>query len=168
MPEKGTGVTLSASARIPVGHGTAQSVMMGNVHIQGTPIYFGRFNENGFVGRGFLKRNNAIIDLTNLRLYLSPPGKGRRVDLGPALTALGLAKAPFFDAPHGNFVLNVEVNGLPTQMVLDTGAQVTELDIHFAKAARAKGWGRDLRQIDAAGVVSPGDFAGTENFQDRR
>jgi hypothetical protein len=166
VPEKGVGVTLSASgARTLVGHGTAQSVVMGNVHIQGTPIYFGRFTEDGFLGRGFLKRNNAIIDLTNLRLYLRPPGKGRRVDLGPALTALGLAKAPFFYAPHGGFVLNVEVNGLPTQMVLDTGAQVTLLDIHFAKAAHAKGWGRDLRQIDAAGVVSPGDFAGPKTFK---
>ena len=165
VPDKAVGMTLSASgARTPVGHGTAQSVVMGNVHIQGTPIYFGRFNEMGFVGRGFLKRNNAIIDLTNLRLYLRPPGKGRRVDLGPALTALGLAKAPFFDAPHGNFVLNVEVNGLPTRMVLDTGAQVTLLDIRFAKAARAKGWGRDVRQIDAVGVVSAGDFAGPKTF----
>ena len=80
------------------------------------------------------------------------------------MTALGLAKAPFFDAPHGNFVLNVEVNGLPTLMVLDTGAQVTMLDIRFAKTARAKGWGRDVRQIDAAGVVSAGDFAGPKTF----
>jgi len=166
VPEKGAGVTLSASgARTPVGHGTAQSVVMGNVHIQGTPIYFGRFNEMGFVGRGFLKRNNAVIDLINLRLYLRPPGKGRRADLGPALTALGLAKAPFFDAPRGNFVLNIEVNGVPTQMVLDTGAQVTVLDIRFAKAARAKGWGRDLRHIDAAGVESAGDLAGPKTFK---
>ena len=165
VPEKGVEMTRTVSgARRPVGHGTAQSVVMGNVHIQGTPIYFGRFIEEGILGRGFLKRNNAIIDLTNLRLYLRPPGKGRRVDLGPALTALGLAKAPFFDAPHGNFVLNVEVNGLPTLMVLDTGAQVTMLDIRFAKTARAKGWGRDVRQIDAAGVVSAGDFAGPKTF----
>lgn len=164
--EKGVGLTLSASgARTPVGHGTAQSVVMGNVHIQGTPIYFGRFFEQGIVGRGFLKRNNAIIDLTNLRLYLRPSGKGRRVNLGPALTALGLAQAPFFDAPHGNFVLNVEVNGLPTRMVLDTGAQATMLDGRFAKVARAKGWGRDVRNIDAAGVVSAGDFAGPKTFK---
>ena len=165
VPEKGVAITISASgARRAVGHGTAESVVMGNVQIQGTPIYFGRFIEDGVVGRGFLKRNNAIIDLTNLRLYLRPPGKGRRVDLGPALTALGLAKAPFFDAPHGTFVLNVEVNGLPTKMVLDTGAQVTLLDVRFAKAARAKGWGRDLEQIDAVGVASPADFAGPKTF----
>lgn len=163
--EKGVGMALTVSgARTLVGHGTAQSVVMGNVQIQGTPIYFGRFTEDGIVGRGFLKRNNAIIDLPNLRLYLRP-GKGRRVNLGPALTALGLAQAPFFDAPHGNFVLNVEVNGVPTEMVLDTGAQVTVLDGRFAKAARAKGWGRDVRHIDAAGVVSRGDIAGPKTFK---
>jgi hypothetical protein len=166
VPDKAVGVTLSASgARTLVGHGMAQSVVMGNVQIQSTPIYFGRFTEAGFVGRGFLKRNNAIIDLTNLRLYLRPPGKGRRVDLGPALTALGLAKAPFFDAPHGDFVLNVEVNGVPTKMVLDTGAQATVLDARVAKAARAKGWGRDVRQRDAAGVVSTADLAGPKTFK---
>jgi hypothetical protein len=82
------------------------------------------------------------------------------------LTALGLATAPFFDAPHGNFVLNVEVNGVPTQMVLDTGAQLTLLDLRFAKAARTRDWGRrNLRQIDAAGVVSASDFAGTRTFK---
>ena len=167
VAEKGVQMTLSASGtRTLIGHGTAQSVVMGNVHIQGTPIYFGRFVEMGFVGRGFLKRNNAIIDLINLRLYLRPPGKGRRVDLGPALTALGLAKAPFFEAPHGNFVLNVEVNGFPTKMVLDTGAQLTVLDPRFAKAASTKGWDRrDLLQIDATGVASASDFAGTRTFK---
>lgn len=166
-PEKGVRMSLSASgARTPVGHGTAQLVVMGNVHIQGTPIYFGRFSERGFIGRGFLKRNNAIVDLTNLRLYLRPPGKGRRVNLAPALTALGLTKAPLFDAPHGSLVLNVEVNGLPTQMALDTGAQLTLLDVRFAKAASTKGWGRgNVRQIDAAGVVTPADFAGTKTFK---
>jgi hypothetical protein len=167
VPEKGVGMALTVNgAHTPIGHGTAQSVVMGNVHIQGTPIYFGRFVEMGFVGRGFLKRNNAIIDLINLRLYLRPPGTGRPVDLGPALTALGLAKAPFFDAPHGSFVLNVEVNGFPTQMVLDTGAQLTVLDPRFAKAASTKGWGRrNLLQIDAAGVASASDFAGTKTFK---
>jgi aspartyl protease len=166
VPEKGVGWALSASgAHVPVGHGTAQSVVMGNVSIRGTPIYFGRFSEEGVVGRGFLKRNNAVIDLTNLRLYLRPSGKGRRVDLAPALTALGMAKAPFFDAPRGNFVLNVEVNGVPTQMVLDTGAQATMIDGRFARMARAKGWGRDVRSTDAAGVTSNADFSGPKTFK---
>lgn len=138
MPEKGVQMTVSASgARTPVGHGVAQSVAMGNVQIQNTRILFGRFSDFGFIGHGFLKRNSAIIDLTNLRLYLRPPGKGRPADLSPALTAMGLAEAPIFDA-HGSFVLNVEVNGLPTQMALDRGAQISTLDIRFAKMASTK------------------------------
>ena len=167
VPEKGGHMALSASgARTRMGHGTAQSVVMGNVQIQGTPISFGRIAESGVVGHGFLKRNSAIIDLTNLRLYLRPPGKGRRVDLSPALTSMGLAKVPFVAAPHGSFVLNVEINGQPTQMALDTGAQMTVLDTRFAKLASTKGWGRrNMYSVDAAGVMSPADFAGTKTFK---
>ncbi len=167
VPDKGVGLGVSASGtRIPTRHGMAQSVVMGNVRILGAPIHFGRFSDFGFVGHGFLKKNSAIIDLTNLRLYLRPPGKGRRVDLSPALTAMGMAKAPFFDAGHGTVALNVEVNGLPAQMALDTGAQISVLDVRFAKLAATKGWGRqNVFQVDAAGVQSHADFAGTKTFK---
>ncbi len=166
VPEKGVQMAFTAGgARTPTGHGTAKSVVMGNVRIQSTPVNFGPFNEMGFVGRGFLKRNHAVIDLTNLRLYLRPPGKGRSIDLGPALTALGLAHASFSEE-HGTFVLNVEVNGLPTQMALDTGAQLTELDLRFAKEAKASGWGRrNMVSIDAVGVTRAADFAGPKTFK---
>lgn len=165
-PEKGVNMLLSAGgAHTRTGHGTAKSIVMGNVQIQGTPVYFGPFREAGFLGRGFLKRNHAVIDLTNLRLYLRPPGKGRSVDLAPALSALGLARAPFFEE-HGSFVLNVEVNGVPTQMALDTGAQLTALDVRFAKVARAGGWGRrNMHFVDAVGTMTPADFAGTKTFK---
>jgi predicted aspartyl protease len=164
-PEKGGIVALTVSgAQMPMGRGTARSVVMGNVQVQGTPIYFGRVAGSGFLGRGFLKRNNAIIDLTNLRLYLRP-GKGRRVDLGPALTTIGMTRVPFFDL-QGTYVVNVEVNGLPTKMALDTGAQFTTMDVRFAKAASARAWGRrDMFSIDAAGVLTPSDFAGTKSFK---
>ncbi len=166
-PEKGGHMAMSASgARVAMGHGTAKSVVMGNVQIQQTPIFFGRIAAEGVVGHGFLKRNSAIIDLTNQRLYLRPPGKGRRVDLGPALTAMGLAKVPFTDASHGSYVLNVEINGMPTQMALDTGAQMTVLDPRFARTASAKGWGRrNVYQIDAAGVQSAADLSDTKAFK---
>ncbi len=124
VPEKGVEMGVTANGtRSPMRHGIAQSVVMGNVRVQNSRIYFGRFDVSGFLGHGFLKRSSAIIDLTNLRLYLRPPGAGRRVNLGPALTSIGLAEAPFFDAPGGSFVVNVEVNGVPAQMALDTGAQ---------------------------------------------
>jgi hypothetical protein len=139
--------------------------VLGNVQVQNTEIHFGQFSEDGFIGHGFLKRSNAIIDLTNLRLYLKPAG-GRRVNLGPALTSMGLAEAPFYNDSSRTFVLNVEVNGLPTQMALDTGAQASLLDVRVAKAASAKGWGRrNVYQVDAAGVLTPADFAGTKTFK---
>jgi hypothetical protein len=166
VPEKGVEVGISVSgARTFAGHGMAKSVVMGNVHITDAPIFFGRFSGVGFLGYGFLKKNNAIIDLTNLRLYLRPPGKGRRVDLGPALTSLGLSQVTFSESAHKNFIVNVEVNGHPGQMILDTGAQVTLLDSRFAKVAGTRGWGRDLRGTDAAGVESRADFAGTKTFK---
>ena len=41
-----------------------------------------------------------------------------------------------------------------------------ELDIRFAKMASTKGWGRrNVYQEDAAGVLSPADFAGTKTFK---
>jgi hypothetical protein len=167
VPEKGVQMGLTVNGtRMAEGHGIAQSVVIGNVRIEHTRIYFGQFDEFGFIGHGFLKKCGAIIDLTNLRLYLRPPGVGRRVNLSPALTSIGLAEAPFFDAPHGSFVLNVEVNGVPTQMALDTGAQISVLDSRFAKGASAKGWNRrNVYQGDAAGVLSPADFAGTKTFK---
>ncbi len=139
---------------------------MGNVHVENTEVNFGRLPEFGVLGHGFLKRSGAIIDLTNLKLYLRAPGGGRRVNLSPALTSMGLAEAPILDAPGGRAVVNVEVNGVPTQMALDTGSQLSELDIRFAKMARTKGWGRrHVVEEDAAGVLSPADFAGTKTFK---
>jgi hypothetical protein len=166
VPEKGVqvGFTINGT-RMAEGHGIAQSVVIGNVRIQNTRIYFGHFADFGYIGHGFLKKCGAIIDLTNLRLYLRPPGVGRGVNLGPALTSIGLAEAPFFDA-HGSFILNVEVNGVPAQMALDTGAQISVLDTRFAKVASAKGWNRrNVYQGDAAGVLAPADFAGTKTFK---
>jgi hypothetical protein len=165
-PEKGVQMGLSVNGtRTLMGHGTAQSVVMGNVCVQNTKIYFGRFAGSGFLSHGFLKRSNAIIDLTNLRLYLRPAG-GRRINLGPALTSVGLAEAPIIDGPDGSFVLNVEVNGVPAQMALDTGAQASMLDSRFAKVASTKGWGRrHVYQEDVAGILSPADLAGTKTFK---
>jgi predicted aspartyl protease len=165
--EKGVHVGISVSgAQTALEQGTARSVVMGNVQIRNTPILFGKISEHGVVGHGFLKRNNAIIDLTNRRLYLRPSGKGRRVDLGPALTGLGMRKVSFTDASHGSYVINIEINGSPTQMALDTGAQLTVLDRRFAQHAKTRGWGRrDLYQHDAAGVKSDADFADAKTFK---
>ena len=126
---------MSASgARMDVRKGTAGLVVLGNVQIKGVPLFVGTIgalkNEqvrrsigaSGFVGAGFLHTNSAIIDLQNLRLYLRPPGKGRRALLGPALKAVGLSEVPFTGDGHGNFLVDVEINGATGKMVIDTGA----------------------------------------------
>jgi hypothetical protein len=174
---------------VDIRKGMAQSVVMGNVHISGAPLFFGTFKgfyeeqkdkfvsesrideatrvgASGFVGRGFLKTNNAIIDLQNLRLYLRPPGKGRRVQLGAALKGVGMAEASFSQMAGGNYLVDVEVNGVSGKMIMDTGATITGLDPRFAAQAKARGYGRrDLESLDAAGVHSSTDLAETRSFK---
>jgi predicted aspartyl protease len=166
VPQKGGGSIISASGgRVGVGQGVAKSVVMGNVHIDGVQVSFGRFAAQGFLGRGFLRANSAIVDLTNLRLYLRPPGKGSRVDLTHALAAVGMNAVHFSETSYGSFVVKVEINGVPAEMALDTGAQVTVLDTRFAKQASARGWGRNARSRDAAGRLTAADLAGTKSFK---
>ena len=145
--------------------GMAQSVVLGNVHIQGAPIYVYK-GSGGVLGRGFLHTNSAIIDLTNLKLYLRPPRTGKGADLGHALAALGMGQASFAGMTGGTYTMDVEVNGVPTKLVIDTGAQMTVLDTRFAKQAKLRGWDRrGWEAVDAAGVRSEMDFAGTNSFK---
>jgi predicted aspartyl protease len=167
VSQKSIEIGISASGnRTAFARGIAQSVVMGNRHIENTEVNFGRLPEFGVLGHNFLKKCGAIIDLTNLKVCLPAPGGGRRVNLSPALTSMGLAEAPILDSLGGRAVVNVEVNGVPTQMELDTGSQLSELDIRFATEARTKGWGRrHVVEIDSAGKLTPADFAGTKTFK---
>jgi predicted aspartyl protease len=165
VPQKGVrGMSgASGAAFVAVGHGIAQSIVIGDVHIKEAPIFFGAFHREGFVGCGFLRTNNAIIDLTNLKMYLRPPGRGRPVNLSRALGSIGMAEAPFDVASDGHFIANVTVNGVAARMALDTGAQATEIDARFARQASAQRLGRrNVRRIDVTGVVSSADLAGTK------
>lgn len=167
LPEKGVEMILSANGnRLPMKRGIAQSIVLGNVHVLNTQVTLSRFSYHGFVGYDFLKKCGAIIDLTNLRLYLRPPNTGRAVNLAPALTSLGMSEVSFNSTPNRNFVLNVEINGLPTRMALDTGSQRTVLDSRLARMAQTKGWDRrNLYQVDAGGRLSSADFAATKSFK---
>jgi predicted aspartyl protease len=182
-------IETASGKRLDVRKGMAQSVIMGNVHIQGVPLLLGTFNgfyeeqkdkfvtesridaatrlgASGFLGRGFLKMNHAIIDLQNLRLYLRPPGTGRRVQLGPALKAVGMAEASFSQMASGTYLVDIELNGVPGKMFMDTGATLTGLDPRFAAQAKASGYGRrNLEALDAAGVHSSMDLAGSHSFK---
>ena len=168
----------SATGRkVTVTKGTAETVVLGNVQIKGVPLFFGTFaalrnqqvrqsvGAGGFVGAGFLRINSAIIDLQNLRLYLRPPGKGRRVLLGPALKAVGLSEVPFTSDGHGHFLVDVEINGATGKMIIDTGATLTSTDARFASQMKAIGYNSGLSAIDAAGVISETALTRARSFK---
>lgn len=166
--ETATGKKISVEKR---GSG---SVMLGNAQIQGVPLSFGNFQglrnagsfqtgsninmdllmaADGFLSAGFLRACSAVVDLHNRLLYLRPPGTGRRAVLGPALTAVGLASVPFTQS-GGNCITEVEINGTPTKLIMDTGATLTSIDYRFADRIKASGSISHLQFHDAAGVKS--------------
>ena len=82
----------------------SKAVIMGNVRLTDVPLYFLNFvglrnsdkimgtgslnpllrvGARGLITNGFLRATSAIIDLPNLKLYLRPPGTGRRAPSGP-------------------------------------------------------------------------------------
>jgi hypothetical protein len=153
----------SASGQAMVGFkkGVADIVSLGNVQMRQVPIIFGTIgalehsythhnvNADGFIGSGFLGTCSAIIDLHNLRLYLRPPGTGRRAVIGGALKAQGLAEVPFA-VIRNHCLVAVEINGAPGIMFVDTGATFAGVDERFSpqmKKRASRG-----RLIDAAGV----------------
>jgi len=168
---KGSG-TSATGARMDFKKGAAGLVTLGNVQIKGMPLFVGTVgglkNEHiresvgasGFVGAGFLRATSAIIDLQNLKLYLKPPGKGRRVMLGPALKAVGLFEVPFTANGHGNFLVDAEINGATGKLIMDTGAAITGVDKRFAAEIKANEYNVNAFRIDAAGVVSREQLTG--------
>ena len=153
--------------RTPNAHGIAQSVVMGNVHIQNTRIYFGRFADSGFLGHGFLKRSSAIIDLTNLQALFASSGSRTSRQSGSGFNLNGSGRGSYLRrAGTAGLSLMSKSTAYRRRWLWIQGAQLSELDIRFAKMARTKGWGRrNVYKIDAAGVLTPADFAGTKTFK---
>jgi hypothetical protein len=138
----------------------ANRVMLGNVELTQVPLFFGnvrglegaanrRVGADGFVGAGFLNTCAAIIDLHNLRLYLRPPGTGHRAMIGAAMKAAGLSEAPLLP----NCLVDVEINGFPGKMVIDTGAYQAAADMRVLPLIKARAYSSRAGRIDAAGAV---------------
>jgi predicted aspartyl protease len=153
--------------------GTAGSVVLGNVQLKGVPLFVGMigalrkehaFAASGFVGANFLHANSAIVDLENLRLYLRPPGIGRRVQLGPALKAVGLSEAPI-TWNGGHIFVDAEINGLTGKMIIDTGAYLTLVDTRFASQMKDTGYASAYSMTDAAGVTSQMRMTNPRSFK---
>jgi len=142
--------------------GVADTVTMGNVLMRQVPVYCGNIpslqaastrslHADGFIGSGFLSTCSAIIDLHNLRVYLRPPGTGRRAIIGGAMKAQGFAEVPFHII-QTNCLVAVEINGVPGIMVVDTGATLAGVDERFALQMKAKSRIAHALTIDAAGI----------------
>ena len=143
--------------------GVADTVFMGNVQMRQVPIFFGtigslqhsvthpRVNAGGFIGSGFLSTCSGIIDLHNLRLYLRPPGTGRRAVIGRALKAQGLAEVPF-TIIQTHCLVGVEINGAPGIMFVDTGATLAGVDERFVPQMNTQARIARAMSVDAAGV----------------
>lgn len=142
--------------------GVAESVTIGNVRLMNVPVGFSALapareqnarksvGADGFMTSGFLKTCSAILDLHNLRLYLRPPGKGRPVDIGPALREIGFAEAPFGYSSHLCYVM-AQINGVEAALQIDTGSFGGLIDPHFATKAHAYGYTQHMLLKDAAG-----------------
>jgi predicted aspartyl protease len=169
--------TSASGKELVVRTGIAQSVSLGNAVIKGVPINFGVFKglrdeerrrnvgADGFLGSGFLRTCSAIVDLHNLRLYLRPPGTGRRVALGPALKAAGMSEASFLQASNSNCFVDVEIDGTPAKMIIDTGATLSTVDHEFAAKMKTKGYRSELQYIDAAGATEYADRIPVQSFK---
>ena len=156
--------------------GVADTVSMGNVQMRRVPLFFGTLgglqhshsrqnvNADGYLGSGFLQTCSAVIDLHNLRLYLRPPGTGRRAMIGPALRAQGLAEVPF-TIIETNCLVGVEINGAPGIMFVDTGASLAGVDERFISQIKAKAFPSRVRSIDAAGVERSSKLAQLRSFR---
>lgn len=173
-----------AGTKMAVAEGLGKSAIMGNAQLTDVPLYFsnlaylrnsanivatGHLNPvftvgaRGYITNGFLRATSAIIDLANVKLYLRPPGTGRRAMLGPALRDFGMTEVPLGRAGQ-HFVVDAEVNGVTGKMIIDTGAYLTLLDRNFATRAKVNLADRGLLD-DATGVKKDAWLAGVRSFK---
>jgi hypothetical protein len=162
---RGFGQSASGQALTGFNKGVADTVALGNVQMRQVPIFFGairglehsythaNLHADGFIGSGFLSTCSAIVDLHNLRLYLRPPGTGRRAMIGGAMKAQGLAEVPF-TILNNHCLVSVEINGVRGTMFVDTGATFATVDDRFAALMKARTYSSRVSFLDAAGVES--------------
>jgi hypothetical protein len=157
--------------------GRSEKVSIGNVEIHGVPLFFGNFGSfqksemeiavgnAGYLGAGFLRACSGIVDLHNLRLYLRPPGTGHRAMIGAALKEAGLAEVPFAITQNNVCIVEVEINGAPGKMILDTGDYLAEADSRFASQMKVAAYNTNTGSIDAAGVQERTHLAHLRSFK---
>ena len=85
--------------------------------------------------------------------------------LGPALRAAGLAEVPFTQTETHDCLVDVEINGVPARMILDTGAFLAGVDERFAPQLKTPLFNSQSGAIDAAGVISQTKYATLRSFK---
>lgn len=168
---------LSGKTLTGLKNGVADTVLLGNVEMHRVPIVVAniaglhdssvrqRIGANGFLSAGFLRTCSAVIDLHNLRLYLRPPGTGRRAVLGPAMRGAGLAEIPFTITGNALAVVNAEINGAAGAMIVDTGKVLTGVDARLASKMKVAGYGSRVGTLDAAGALVETKLAKIQSFK---
>ena len=169
--------TLSGKNLTGLKDGVADTVLLGNVEMHRVPVVTGNIaglhdasvrqgiGANGFLSAGFLRTCSAVIDLHNLRLYLRPPGTGRRAVLGPAMRGAGLAEIPFTITGNALAIVNAEINGASGAMIVDTGKTLTGVDARFAAKMKVAGYNSRVGTIDAAGALTRTELAKIQSFK---
>lgn len=156
--------------------GIADHVRVGNVALTAVPVVFsdlGAFDHDfaprapagsfiqlprvregdGLLGADYLSACSAVIDLQNLKLYLRAPGTGKRTDLGPGLRGVGMTEIPFSNAARNRYYVKTEINGVPGEMILDTGDYLTTLATR-APGLKVQGVDSRLQSLDLTGATS--------------
>ncbi len=156
--------------------GTLDTLRLGNVEIRSVPVFISRLGAfsdapksrlrgDGFLGVQFLAACGAIIDLQNLRLYLKAPGQERVADLGPQLRALGMTEIPLSRAGL-KYLAPTTLNGVNSQLVVDTGALRTLLDARAAGRLGVMSAQRtSARLTDLSGRRFDGQLASLQTFE---
>jgi predicted aspartyl protease len=155
----------------------AETVTLGNVSMKQVPVYClslaalrhdsmrRRVGGDGFISAGFLRTCSGIIDLHNLRLYLRPPGTGRRAEIGAAMHGAGLSAAPFTMGPSHAVLVDVEINGASGKMIIDTGAALAGVDERMGRQMKTGAYNSRTGTIDAAGKISRSKWAKIQSFK---
>lgn len=190
-PVKDFGVSVTGKHIEHLTEGTVDSLVLGSVQITNTTVNFAPFEHlgrrnlqgefrapdslndaearrtdaDGLLGLGFLQRCAAIIDPSNNRLYLKPPGVGRVPQLSAALIAAGFSEANLQLSGLG-LLVDVSLNGVPSKMVIDTGANLSVVDSRLAAQAKLKTYGSaGVRMTDSAGVETGVSWADPASFK---
>ncbi len=82
----------------------------------------------GLIGEDILRHYAAIIDWPRRGIYFNTD-PSKRLKLGPGLVAAGWTAVPMERTSGRHFAVSSTVNGKPYQLIVDTGAEFTTVDV---------------------------------------